>query len=321
MYEKDILKDLGHLALASRLKRLADTLLADASIIHQDSGEPLQPGQFPLIAALDRYGPMSVNSAAEILGISQPATTRAVSEAVKMGLVASGLSEKDKRFRELSLTDQGRKSVERMKRSMWPHVSGAARGLTKNLPGDFLECINEIEQRLSERPMLDRVRANTLSIVPFANELAPDFHDINTEWIEAMFTIEPHDREVLTRPRENIIEKGGEIYFVRSEANGIIGTCALEQEDEGFVELTKMGVRSTARGQGAGEFLLRFILERTREMGWQEKLFLVSNQKNVAAIALYEKLGFQHDAEIMQTFGARYERCDVAMSYRGHSEI
>ena len=321
MIEKDILRDLGHLALASRLKRLADALLADASRVHQDSGEPLQPGQFPLIAALDRYGPMTVNMAAEILGISQPATTRAVSEAVKTGMVASGLSATDKRFRELSLTDQGRASVERMKRSMWPRVSGAARGLTKDIPGDFLGCIGEIEKRLSERPMLERVRANTLSILPYSEELARDFHDINVEWIEDMFTIEPHDRDVLTRPQENILEPGGEIYFVKSEANGILGTCALEQQDEGFVELTKMGVRVSARGQGAGEFLLRFILERAREMGWHDKLFLVSNKRNVAAIALYEKLGFQHDLEIMQKFGARYERCDVAMRYRGNSEM
>lgn len=40
-----------------------------------------------------------------------------------------------------------------------------------------------------------------------------------------------------------------------------------------------------------------------------------ADQKCAAAIHLYEKLGFVHDAEIMRLFGARYERCDVAMSY------
>jgi ribosomal protein S18 acetylase RimI-like enzyme len=169
--------------------------------------------------------------------------------------------------------------------------------------------------------MLERVRANTLSVVPYAEELANHFHDINVEWIEAMFTIEPHDREVLTHPQEKIIEKGGEIYFVQSEADRIIGTCAIECASDGFIELTKMGVRPSARGQGAGEFLLRYILERTRELGMQDKLFLVSNHKNVAAIALYEKLGFQHDSGIMRKFGARYTRCDVAMKYCGPSEI
>lgn len=316
MKQQDILRDLGHLALASRLKRLADALLADAAKVHSDADAPLQPGQFPLIAALDRYGPMSVNDAAEILGISQPATTRAVSESVKIGLVTSGPGQDDKRFRELSLTELGRSTVADMKRSMWPRVEASARGLTQGLTGDFLDSINQIEGRLLEQSMLERVRANTLSILPYSDALAPHFQEINLEWIEAMFIVEPHDHEVLSRPKESIIDKGGEIHFVCSGDREILGTCALEREPDGFVELTKMGVRAFARGKGAGEFLLRFILERTRELGWQDRLFLVSNKRNVAAVRLYEKLGFEHDAEIMNRFGARYDRCDVAMRYR-----
>lgn len=71
MNDPDIMRDVGYLALASRLKRLADLLLADAAKVHAESGEPVQPGQFPLIAALDRYGPMTINDAAQVLGISQ----------------------------------------------------------------------------------------------------------------------------------------------------------------------------------------------------------------------------------------------------------
>ena len=47
-----------------------------------------------------------------------------------------------------------------------------------------------------------------------------------------------------------------------------------------------------------------------------KRLYLLSNKKSVAAVHLYEKLGFVHDAGIMQEFGARYERCNVAMLYR-----
>jgi hypothetical protein len=32
--------------------------------------------------------------------------------------------------------------------------------------------------------------------------------------------------------------------------------------------------------------------------------------------ALYGKLGFRHDAEVMRAHGGRYARCDVAMLYR-----
>jgi ribosomal protein S18 acetylase RimI-like enzyme len=51
-----------------------------------------------------------------------------------------------------------------------------------------------------------------------------------------------------------------------------------------------------------------------------EVLYLLSNRKSAAAIHLYEKLGFVHDAEIMSEYGTRYERCDVAMRYRPPSQ-
>jgi hypothetical protein len=48
-----------------------------------------------------------------------------------------------------------------------------------------------------------------------------------------------------------------------------------------------------------------------------ETLYLLTNSKCVAAIKLYEKLGFQHDAQIMKAYGAAYARCNVAMRHRG----
>jgi ribosomal protein S18 acetylase RimI-like enzyme len=86
---------------------------------------------------------------------------------------------------------------------------------------------------------------------------------------------------------------------------------------DGWFELTKMGVLEAARGRKVGEFLLAAALERARAMGVADRLYLLTNRKCAAAIHLYEKLGFQHDAEIMALFGSRYERCDVAMRYRG----
>ncbi len=155
-----------------------------------------------------------------------------------------------------------------------------------------------------------------LRIRPFEDSLAGDFHDINAEWIEAMFRLEPTDREVLEHPHEKIIAPGGEILFVEAEGLGIVGTCALQKTGPGAFELTKMGVRETARGMKAGEFLLEAIIARAKAMG-ATKLYLLTNHICAAAIHLYEKLGFAHDAGIMAEYGARYERCDVAMLYVG----
>jgi N-acetylglutamate synthase-like GNAT family acetyltransferase len=156
-----------------------------------------------------------------------------------------------------------------------------------------------------------------LSILRWSPALAQAFHDINAQWIEAMFALEETDRMVLENPRSMIIDKGGDILFVAVEGLGVVGACALmPAKQEGAFELTKMGVLDSARGLKAGEYLLAAVLDRAREMG-VETLFLLTNKKCEAAIHLYEKLGFVHDAGIMATYGARYERCDVAMLFAG----
>ncbi|AGG89322.1 GNAT family N-acetyltransferase [Rhodanobacter denitrificans] len=158
---------------------------------------------------------------------------------------------------------------------------------------------------------------DALAIREFSDELAVHFRDINAEWINAMFRLEATDRDVLENPRARIIDAGGVILFVEASGLGIVGACALQKTGATSYELTKMGVRESARGMKAGEFLLAAIIERANSLG-ADPLYLLTNTRCAAAIHLYEKLGFRHDAEIMARYGARYERCDVAMRY--HAE-
>ena len=95
-----------------------------------------------------------------------------------------------------------------------------------------------------------------------------------------------------------------------------MGCCALQKTGATSYELTKMGVRPEAQGRKAGEFLLAAVIQRARDLG-ANPLYLLTSKKCEAAIHLYEKLGFQHDAEIMASYGARYQRCDVAMRFVG----
>lgn len=159
---------------------------------------------------------------------------------------------------------------------------------------------------------------NALTIREYSEALAPYFHDINAEWISSMFRLEDTDREVLENPGTKIIQPGGVILFVEHETLGIVGACALQKTGTSSYELTKMGVRESVRGQKAGEFLLSAIIERAASLK-ADPLYLLTNSKCAPAIHLYEKLGFVHDARIMEQYGARYERCDVAMRYRAAS--
>ena len=162
----------------------------------------------------------------------------------------------------------------------------------------------------------DANKIGRLKIRPWQDDLAGAFHDINAQWIETMFTLEDTDRDVLCNPHERIIAPGGDIQFVEAEGLGIVGACALQKTGEGAFELTKMGVLESARGLKAGEFLLEAMIARAAAMG-ARKLYLLTNAKCAAAVHLYEKLGFVHDGAIMADYGARYERCNVAMRYVG----
>ena len=154
-----------------------------------------------------------------------------------------------------------------------------------------------------------------VELVAYAPSLARAFHDINIAWIETMFEVEPHDRDVLENPQAMIIDKGGDVLFARLPELGIVGACALMPNPAGGVELTKMGVLEEARGRGVGEFLLAAAIEQARHM--PAPLFLLTNRKCATAIRLYERHGFVHDGEIMAKHGGDYGRCDVAMRFVG----
>jgi len=311
----DILRQHGALFLGSRLKRLGERMQAGASKVSTGAGLPIQPLHQPFLAALDGH-PMTIGQLAQTLGISQPGVTRAVGQLVELGLAQSDPGE-DQRQRTISLTPAGITVLTRAKLAVWPQVEAAVHALFGERTEAFLRQIAEVEDALEAAP-IDMLAAQAhpavLTIREYSDDLAADFHDINAEWIEQMFQLEDTDREVLRNPRARIIDAGGDILFVEAKGLGIVGTCALQKTGDSSFELTKMGVRSSARGLKAGEFLLAAVIERARQLN-AEPLYLLSNEKCAAAVHLYEKLGFRHDADIMARYGARYERCNVAMRY------
>jgi DNA-binding MarR family transcriptional regulator/N-acetylglutamate synthase-like GNAT family acetyltransferase len=311
----DIVAELGHLFLGTRLKRLAERMQADVQKVAAASGLQIQPSQYPLLAVIEREGSMTVGQIAETLGISQPGVTRNIARLIELGLVDTTRDGRDQRQKALSLSDAGKAAMAVSKREVWPRIDMAVAAMCEGLSGPLLDQISAIERALDDTPLDRRAIGLGLTILRYDDGLAHHFHDINAEWIGAMYRLEQTDRDVLENPRERIIDAGGDILFVAAEGLGIVGTCALQKTGPGRFELTKMGVLASARGRKAGEFLLRAVIARAADMG-AETLYLLSNRKSEAAIHLYEKLGFVHDAEIMRDFGTRYERCDVAMRYR-----
>ncbi len=279
----------------------------------------VQPTHMGLLAALDR-GPMTVGQLVEAVGTSQPGITRGAGQLMRMGLIET-VRGPDQRQKTLRLTRKGEAAMARIKLQIWPRLDQAVKSITDGLSGGFLDQVAAIETALAAKPLELRAAETSipgLRIRDYRPEFQRDFHDINAEWISAMFKVEAIDRDVLEDPQSHILSGGGAILFVEAPRLGIVGTCAIRKTGAKSAELTKMGVRAAARGLKAGEFLLAAAINRARKMKIDE-FYLLTNSKCESAIHLYEKLGFTHDAQIMAKYGARYKRCDVAMRFKDWS--
>src|ERR1041385_3070067 len=152
---------------------------------------------------------------------------------------------------------------------------------------------------------------NLVEVVRFRPDLAHHFESLNREWIEQYFEIEEADLVIFADPFKEIVEPGGQIFFVIEDGKAV-GTCAVIRMKEGVYELAKMAVSSEARGRGYGDLLIESVIDFAKQAG-AERLILVSNTRLKPAIALYEKHGFK---SVPITDAEDYKRVDIQMELK-----
>lgn len=150
-----------------------------------------------------------------------------------------------------------------------------------------------------------------IEIIPFDAAYAADFKNLNLDWLNKYFRVEPHDDEVLGNPKKYIINPGGNIFFAR-EGKRILGTVALMKIEDNVFELTKMAVNPEEQGKKIGQKLMVHCLEYAKKQGWKS-LILYSNRKLENAIYIYKKYGFE---EIPIEENNPYVRGDIKMSLK-----
>lgn len=146
-----------------------------------------------------------------------------------------------------------------------------------------------------------------ISIIKYNSKYAKDFHDLNIDWLEKFFYVEPYDKQVLGNPQTYILDKGGYIFFAEFE-NQIVGTVALISDEECY-ELSKMAVSPKYQGLKIGQKLMDYCIEFSKEKEWG-KIKLYSNTKLGPAINLYKKVGFK---EVALEKDVHYVRSDIKM--------
>jgi len=158
--KEDIVKELGHLALGTRLKRLGERLQAQTQVLLEETGIGLPASHFPILAGLDRLGQLSVGEIAEAVGMSQPGVTRMLDKLQSDGLVKSTTASGDRRVRTIVLTAAGEKLVASSKRTVWPRIEAAVADACKGRGESLLPALAALEDSLLDVSL--SVRADRL---------------------------------------------------------------------------------------------------------------------------------------------------------------
>jgi len=148
-----------------------------------------------------------------------------------------------------------------------------------------------------------------MNIVSWQPEYSEAFKNMNLQWLEEFFWVEPHDEDVLGDPEKHIIQPGGMIFYVQDVTNDLIGCVALMKMEKDIFELTKMAVKPEHRGKKIGHKLMEYSINFGKQENWK-KLIIYSNRKLENAIHLYKKYGFE---EIPIEENNPYSRGDIKM--------
>lgn len=293
----DLLKQLGALAFATRLKRLAESLQRDASKIYHSLDVDFEARWFVVVYALSKKSPRSVTEIAEAVGLTHPAVNQIAGELARHKLITSRQDRKDERRRLLALSKKGRRMASDLQ-EIWDDIEEVTGSLIKDCGVDLLSGIEQIEISLAEKSIYSRVRerlrkklADKIEILTYRPYLKKYFKSINEEWLKSHFKIEDRDRRILSDPNRLIIKKGGQVLFARRE-NKIIGTAALIPCGEKCFQLTKMAVLESARGKQAGRRLAEEAIACARS-NQADKIILQTSTKLKTALNLYRSLGFE----------------------------
>ncbi len=153
---QDTVKELGFLTLGTRFRRIGESLQAQTQALMARHGIDLPAAHFPLLAALDRHGPLGVGELGTAVGVSQPVVTRSLHGLQESGLVESRTLEGDRRIRKVQLSEAGQALVERARREVWPVIEASVAQICAPLEGPLLQQLAALEAGLEQTSLLQR---------------------------------------------------------------------------------------------------------------------------------------------------------------------
>lgn len=154
--ERDIIEELGSLALATRLKNLSERLARDVSQVYKQSAFDFEPRWFAFVYALKGGEELSVTELSTMLQQTHPAVNQVANVLVEKNLVDERKDSSDQRKRLLKLSKRGSKLVVDMG-ALWEKIRLANDQLLAESGGDLLSNLDRVESALDKKSMFDRI--------------------------------------------------------------------------------------------------------------------------------------------------------------------
>lgn len=313
----ELYQDVG---LGIRLRRVNEALAVDVEKIYAEAGIDFKSRYFYVIYALDKHKSMTIAQLQAVAGLTHSAVSQTVKQLHTQGLVMMTVGE-DARSRVITLSADGQKLVETLY-PLWGGVEAVIKAIRQETANDIFLALDDFEEALFRQSFYQRMqmyqrseKPGKIEIVPFHVSYKQDWADISLEWLEKDFEVEEIDRNNLENPEENILAKGGEIYFALMDQKPV-GAVGLKCHPGGVFEVSKMGVRTAAQGKGIGRKLLQTTIDRYNARGGTE-LFLETHGILEDAFRLYKKMGFAEVPLRKEAPYGLYSRCDYLMIYQG----
>lgn len=116
--EDDFLRELGYLALATRMKRLSDRMIHSGRQMYKTLHLDIEPNWYMVFLLLEKKGPLTVTTIASSLQFSHPSVISILDKMNKQGYLHMKKSELDGRKQLASLSEKALNILPQLK-SIW----------------------------------------------------------------------------------------------------------------------------------------------------------------------------------------------------------
>lgn len=257
---------------------------------------------------------------AERLLLDKSTASRLIAKAIKKGYLKISLDEKDKRKRFLHLTHLGKKTLNAFEPIAFNQTKQAlltllpeevelvhqgislyAKGLRASRLQNSAFAVKDDQITGGIRPISVELKMlhtqlsqKGLLLVPFTQEDEDSLHGIFQEVVDSGVEF-PYESSSIQEFHRQFFAPKSEVYVCRSLKGEVIGGFYIRPNFSGrcsHIANAAYMIKSSYRGQGIGTLLINASLEIAKNSGFQAMQFNMVLSRNLNALKLYKKLGF-----------------------------